>query len=252
MLSKISRKLHYLAQKVDEIEQPILSRLKKQGGLPSTYQKLNNPWFKSLNINVVLDIGANTGQFAKTIAALLPQAKIYSFEPLPDCFEELEKFTKERSNMEAFNLGLGDRSGVIAFEHNESSQSSSFLKIMDAHKAAFPFAQATSLVEVGMARLDDIAESLDLGSPLMIKIDVQGYEQEVLKGGKKTIGKADIIICEVSFVILYESQPLFDDVYVIFRELGFICLGMLDQIVDPTTGKILQGDAVFVKSNLNA
>lgn len=244
ILSRISRRLQRIAW---EIENPILSSLRKQGGMPDTYQKLNTQWFKSLNINTVIDIGANTGQFTKTISALLPQAKVYSFEPLPDCFEELEKFTQGKNQLKAFNIGIGEESGISSFERSESSQSSSFLKMADTHKEAFPFTKETSLLEVKIAKLDDIAESLKLDSPLLIKIDVQGYEKAVLKGGKNTIKKADIIICELSFVILYESQPLFDEVNLIFQELGFEFQGMLDQIMDPLTGKILQGDGIFVR-----
>jgi hypothetical protein len=89
MLSKITRKIYSISR---QIENPILFQLQEQGGLPTTYEKLDTPWFKSFGIDTVLDIGANTGQFTKTILALLPNANIYSFEPLPDCFEQLQEF----------------------------------------------------------------------------------------------------------------------------------------------------------------
>lgn len=244
MLSRVTDKIHTLSK---IIEEPILFKLKQQGGLPSTYQKLNTPWFKSLKIDSVLDIGANDGQFTKTILALLPSANIYSFEPLPDCFEKLQEFANKHSSVKVFNAGLGDESGVISFERNDYSPSSSFLKINDTHKQAFTFTEKSSIVEVKIERLDDIATGLNLGNSLFIKIDVQGYEDKVLKGGEVTIKNAKIIIVETSFVPLYESQPLFDDVYSIFKEWGFSYCGMNDQLSDPNTGQILQGDAIFTK-----
>jgi FkbM family methyltransferase len=244
MLSKITRRIHALSK---NIEEPILFKLRQQGGLPSTYQKLNTPWFKSLGIDTVLDIGANTGQFTRTILALLPNANIYSFEPLPDCFEQLQEFASKHSNIKTFNAGIGDESGMISFERNDYSPSSSFLKINDTHKQAFTFTEKSSTVEVKIERLDDITQSLDLGKSLFIKIDVQGYEDKVLKGGEETIKKAKVVIVETSFVPLYESQPLFDDVYSVFKKLGFSYFGMNDQLSDPNTGQILQGDAIFTR-----
>lgn len=246
MLSKINRKIRKIST-VLFVEKPILFSLRKQGGLVSTYNKLNTTWFKDMKIDTVLDIGANTGQFAKTILALLPNAKIYSFEPLPDCFEELNNFAIKNDSTKAFNVGIGAESGMMSFERNESSQSSSFLKMTDTHKIAFPFTEKSTTVEVKITRLDDIAQEINLSESLLIKIDVQGYEDKVLLGGKATIDKAKVVIVETSFVQLYESQPLFDDIYRTFREWEFSFLGMVEQIVDPKTGQILQGDAIFIK-----
>jgi hypothetical protein len=100
---------------------------------------------------------------------------------------------------------------------------------------------------VKIERLDDVAQNIDLGKSLFIKIDVQGYEDKVLKGGEETIKKAKVVIVETSFVPLYESQPLFDDVYSVFKKLGFAYFGMNDQLSDPKTGQILQGDAIFTR-----
>lgn len=244
MLSKITQKIHSISR---QIENPVLFQLKQQGGLPTTYEKLDTLWFSSLGIDTVLDIGANTGQFTKTILALLPNVNIYSFEPLPDCFEQLQQFASKHSNIKTFNAGIGDESGMMSFERNNYSPSSSFLKINETHTQAFTFTEKSSTLEVKIERLDDITQNFDLGKSLFIKIDVQGYEDKVLKGGEKTIKKAKVVIVETSFVPLYESQPLFDDVYSVFKEWGFSYFGMNDQLSDPNTGQILQGDAIFTR-----
>jgi FkbM family methyltransferase len=245
MLSKISEKIYRLSR---FIEYPILFKLRKEGGIAETYEKLNTLWFKSLEIDTVLDIGANTGQFTKTILTLLPNSRIYSFEPLPDCFKELQQFTNGYSNITAFNIGVGAISGSLSFEENEFSPSSSFLKMADTHKQAYAYTKNTKTVEVKIDRLDDLSKDFNLGSSLLIKIDVQGYEDKVLQGGMNTIQQAKIIIIETSFVHLYESQPLFNDIYSVFRDWGFNYFGMIDQASDPKTGQILQGDAIFIKA----
>jgi FkbM family methyltransferase len=246
MLSDITLKIHKFTK---GLEQPVLLQLKQKGGFPLTYEKLNTNWFRSLNIDVVLDIGANTGQFTKTIATLLPNATVYSFEPLPECFDKIQQIANTNTQIKAFNLGIGDSSGVLAFEKSAASVSSSFLKMSDTHKQAFPATSKSTTVEVKISKLDDIVKELDLGKSLFVKIDVQGYEDKVLKGGTETIQKAKIIIIEVSFVTLYEFQPLFDDIYSVLKEWGFTYIGTLDQLSDPNTGMILQGDAIFVKQS---
>ncbi len=144
MFQKISLKI---GQIIQAIEQPILVKVKLQGGLPTTYQKLDTPWFRSLQIDTVFDIGANLGQFTKTVHILLPHAKIYSFEPLPECFDCLQAFAKNKPNIQVFNLGIGDASGVLSFERNDFSPSSSFLKMTENHKQAFPFTEKSSTVD---------------------------------------------------------------------------------------------------------
>lgn len=245
MLSKIAKKIYEFSK---ALEQPILFNLRRDGGIPSTYENLNTHWFKSLNIDTVLDIGANIGQFTKTITSILPNAKVYSFEPLKDCFEDLEKLTITNTNLKVFNIGLGDKHEILTFEQNEFSPSSSFLKINDDHKKAFPFTSKTKTVSIQTSRLDDIAKDLGLGKSLFIKIDVQGFEDKVLQGGEKTIQRAKLIIVETSFISLYESQPLFDDIYTKLKCLGFVYVGMIGQLSDPNTGELIQGDAAFVKA----
>jgi FkbM family methyltransferase len=247
MLSTIISKLYKISRAV---ENPLLFKLKRQGGLPLTFEKLDTAWFRALDIDTVIDIGANVGQFTKTISALLPHANVYAFEPLPSCFVQLEKFAKSTPHVVAFNLGIGASSGLLSFEKNNFSDSSSFLKIAEIHKTAFPFTEKTTTVEVNVSELDVFSNSLDLGRSIFIKIDVQGYEGYVLRGGRETIKKAKLVIVEVSYVTLYESQPLFDEIYRAFCELGFSYRGMLDQLLDPNTGEILQGDAIFLNLNL--
>jgi FkbM family methyltransferase len=246
MLSKIILKLYKLFK---AIEKPNLLRLFRQEGFPHIYEKLDTAWFKSFNIDVVLDVGANRGQFTKTISALVPSARIYSFEPLPSCFKHLKEFADSNTRVTAFNCAIGDSSGILSFQENDFPQSSSFLQMADAHKESFPYTKNTKSLDVEVMRLDDVVKDLDLGNSLFIKVDVQGYEDKVLKGGGETFKKAKIILLEVSFASLYEGEPLFDDIYNMCRVLGFNCAGVIDQLPDPNTGKILQADMIFVNKN---
>lgn len=80
---------------------------------------------------------------------------------------------------------------------------------------------------------------------ILLKIDVQGYEYEVLRGAEVTLANVDTIIVETSYRQLYLHQPLFDDIYLFLRERGFVFSGILEQILNPVNGEVLQSDSIF-------
>jgi FkbM family methyltransferase len=213
------------------------------GGSSSLFEDLNNHWFLDLNISTVLDIGANIGQSTKTISELLPNANIYAFEPIPECFRKLnDKFSND-SKVKTINLALGE----IDFGVNLSSASSSFLSMKDLHKDAFPRTKEDKTIKVKVDRLDNVAAGLLLQTPIIAKIDVQGFEDRVIKGGKDTLSRCSLLIVETSFSELYEHQALFDDIYNSLQLLGFKYVGCIGQLKDPRNGKILQADSLFAK-----
>lgn len=101
--------------------------------------------------------------------------------------------------------------------------------------------------KVNIARLDDLADDLEIYSPMLIKLDVQGFEDKVISGGISTISKADIIIIELSMDQLYDDQPLFDDIYRTLVNLGFQYKGNYDQLQNPNDGRVLQVDGIFLR-----
>jgi FkbM family methyltransferase len=215
---------------------------------PEIYERLNGSWLREGNVRTVLDIGANTGQFSRTIHALVPDATIYAFEPQEDCFMAIRRRFAGRPNLHAIQTAVGDEDGTVIFHRNQFSQSSSVLNLTDAHRDAFPWAQETMDIEVPIYRLDTLQESLDLKPSLLIKIDVQGYEDRVLHGGEQVIRQADLVLIETGFEQLYEGEADFDTVYEIMSSYGFRYAGNLDQVRSPSTGRPLYADALFVRA----
>jgi hypothetical protein len=97
-----------------------------------------------------------------------------------------------------------------------------------------------------LERLDEVAEGFEFPLPMLVKLDVQGFEDRVLSGGERTIKKAKAIITETSFVPLYEGQPLFDDIRRQLSEWGFLYAGSVGQLRSQTTGEVLQEDSLFL------
>jgi FkbM family methyltransferase len=243
-LITLTRRLHQLA---GYVEAPRLWRLRQRGVDMAMYRSLDLPWLKALRIATILDIGSNVGHFAAAAHEVMPDAQIYAFEPLPDLFAELESRLSRITGAKAFNFALGDCSENITFERNLAHASSSFLKIGATHVAEFPFTADTASIRVRVERLDDVTEELVIREPLLVKIDVQGFEDRVLRGGERTIRRARVVVIETSFEVLYESQVLFADVHRVLEQWGFQYKGSLEQMTSPKDGRILQADSIFVR-----
>ena len=198
-------------------------------------------------IDTVLDIGANNGQFALDVHTRLPDARIYSFEPLKEAFRELTDNLKTIPNFRAFNIGLGDMNGTATIFHSSFSPSSSLLPMAALHKKLYPKSADATIETITVKRIDDMRNEISLGENVLVKLDVQGYEDKVLRGGANTIAGAKVLVVEVSFVTLYEHQPLFDDIYKIVRKLGFVYIGSRERHYSRETGELIYEDAIFLK-----
>jgi FkbM family methyltransferase len=218
-------------------------------GLGVEVHRRRNPLGSVLGseVKTILDIGANSGQFATAIRRLCPEALIYSFEPLPAVFERLCRAAAVDGRWQPLNLCLGDSDGSVDFFENEFTAASSILPLTVKSEEVFPHAARTNRVSVQMTSLDSWAANQQLQQPLLVKMDVQGFEDRVIRGGQCTIRNAQYVICEVSFCALYEGQPLFHDIYTELSHLGFSLGGILGSLHDPRTDQILQSDALFLR-----
>ena len=211
---------------------------------------LNNElqWLQEKNFTTIIDIGANTGQFACFARKLFPSARILSFEPIENCFLQLKQNCSDFQNFEAYNFGLGDENVMSDFYLNDFTPSSSLLKISDISLTNFPYTKSQKVTKVQVKRLDDITEQLKINKEGLIKIDVQGFEKKVIEGGINFLNNfRGLLIIETSIKPMYISEPSFNEIYKVVTDLGFSYKGNLDQLYSPQTGEILQVDAIFSK-----
>jgi len=205
---------------------------------------------KQLPIRTIIDVGANEGQFAKQILKVFPNATVYSFEPLPEVFKKLEKWAKTTNGkVKCFNLALGkEEKEIEMFYHVEHSPSSSILKTTKISEKLYPFTKSQNLIKVRMDTLDNTIQKfrIDLIPEILIKLDVQGYEDRVIRGGKETFTKAKACIVEVNIFNLYEEQANFKDIVNLLWDYGFFYYGILDQAYD-INGQVIYFDAIFIK-----
>lgn len=230
------------------LREPAYSRVRKIGGDRELFRLLAQPWLDRSRITAVLDVGANEGQAALTFRALFPHAEIHSFEPQPDpCRRLRERFAGD-AHFHLHAIACGSATARLPMQVSEFSPASSLLKNCapgdDASEV--PTAAQTTTIEVPVERLDQYAplQKLPPGTWLM-KLDVQGFELEVLRGATGLLPKVEFIICEVLLADFYENQTKIEDVFSFLRSEGFLPIDFDDPIRAPKSRKVLYLDVAF-------
>ena len=208
---------------------------------------------RSKPFRTVIDVGANTGQFAKYISKLLPCAKVYCFEPLPPSYIELFRWSKtQEGRVVPCNLAIGEKAGTAdMFLHEDHHTSSSLLATTKLNEQYYPFTKNQKRIIVRQSTLDAALDEIgaDLSTDILIKLDVQGYEDRVIKGGRETFSKASTCILEVCLDGLYEGQCGFNNLLIMLEELGYRYVGNLEQVYGKD-GHCIFLDAVFLREKI--
>jgi FkbM family methyltransferase len=201
------------------------------------------------HVNLVFDVGANVGQFAKSLREIGYRGRIVSFEPLQEAWETLRQVSKTDPLWEIAPRGaIGAEDGEIEFHVAGDSQSSSILSMLDFTTKIIPEASYVGSVRVPLQRLDTVGPSyLCLDSVLFIKVDVQGFEDRVLKGASELLKRAVGLCLEVELVPLYEGQLLFHDILSDLVKLGFELWDLKPEYFDPEDARLIWGCGVFFR-----
>jgi FkbM family methyltransferase len=190
----------------------------------------------------VLDVGASRGQFALFALARFPGAKLICFEPLPEARATARKVLRERE-VELYGVALGSLAGHTTLHVSAQDDSSSLLPIGSQQITAFPGTQESYEIVVAVDALDAYLNEA-IARPCLLKIDVQGYELDVLRGAGAGLSHVDEILVEVSFVELYTGQTLAGEVvhYLVERDFRLVDAYGLTRAAD---GIALQADLLF-------
>jgi len=198
--------------------------------------------------DLVLDIGANSGQYASSLRTLGYRGRIVSFEPLNDAFNKLKIAASGDSLWQVVNCAIGASSGHVEINVAGNSYSSSILKMMPRHAAAAPESAYVETQRVKVEPLDSLFSSLKQNaSGVFLKIDTQGYTSEVLEGATASLNEIVGLQMEMSLVTLYEGEPLIGELICKVGEHGFKPILIKREFDDRTTGQQLQVDGVFFK-----
>ena len=200
-----------------------------------------------LNIEIVFDIGANTGQYSSDLRRLGYSNRIISFEPLKSAFDQLRNKSSKDDYWSVHNYALGNENCINTINVAGNSQSSSILEMLPSHFESAPGSQYIDKQEIEIKRLDTVFDTFDIDrEKIMLKIDTQGFEKNVLDGASKVLDKISLIQLEMSIIHLYENETPFMEMISYLDEKGFQLVSLENGFSDINTGQLLQVDGIFV------
>ena len=205
------------------------------------------------HIASIIDVGANKGQFARMISDFFPRAELYCFEPLADPYRELSAWAQtQNGRVQCFQLALGMQEEEAEMHlHEWHTPSSSLLASTDNCHQLYPQTQTERMTPVSISTLDGaLKDALDNMQPgILLKLDVQGFEDRVLQGGSLVLSKCRAVLLEVCLEPLYEEQADFLDLAQLMYDAGFRYAGNFDQAYGDD-GRVVFMDAVFMRPQL--
>lgn len=197
-------------------------------------------------IDTVLDVGANAGQFGRELRRLGFRGRLVSFEPLSVAFAQLERAARGDPQWQVHRHALGEAEGSQQIHVAANSESSSLLPMLPRHEAAAPQATYVGTERIEVRPLDAVFDSVCAGARrIYLKIDTQGYEQQVLRGAARSLEAIDTVQLEMSLVPLYEGQALFPELQADMNGRGYTLVALENAFGDGRTGQLLQVDAIF-------
>ena len=185
----------------------------------------------------IFDVGAHAGEFTKLCRQIWPTAKLTCFEVLPHRVKELHSWCVRDGNADVIELLLGAEAKRAAPLHEMESASS----VLEEH-----ISQASLTRFYPMQTIDEIISSRSIAAPDLLKLDVQGYELEVLKGAQSALGHLSVILAEINLIDIHKNVPLLDDIVIFMRDRGFVAYDICGLTRRPLDKALWQADFIFV------
>lgn len=201
-------------------------------------------------IDCILDVGANEGQYAQKLLKYGYTGAILSFEPVLSTYKILAANTAKSTHWKAYNYALAAENGVAEINISGNTVSSSILEIEETHLAAAPESKYIKKETIQLKKLETLFfEELQLiDKRVFLKIDTQGFEMEVLKGAENILNNIIGVQLELSITEMYKGEKLFDELIAYLKERGFVLYQLEPGLVNIQTGRLLQFDGIFFKS----
>lgn len=234
-LKRLARRHGYDLVRHDALSAPLVRRLRL---------------LRHHGVDVVLDVGANNGQYARELRRDGYTGWIVSFEPLPDCVVRLRRQAQADGCWDVHPWALGRKPGRAELNvAGNAGQSSSLLPMTELHRRSEPSSAYVDRIAIDVRTLDEsyAAYASRFHRPFL-KIDTQGFEREVLEGAAATLPSLVGLQLELSLATLYEGAPSLDEMLDWTRERGFALASVEPVFADEVSGRLLQMDGLFFRA----
>ena len=231
---KVQAQMERIGKEIDSLKGDALARRSKL--------------LKSRDIDVVLDVGANTGQYSTQLRKLGWKGPIVSFEPVESAYQALAKRAKKDKSWTAHQYALGSRDTSQLINVSGDSRASSLLQILPAHLDVASYFKTVGQERVQVRKLDSVIDACAKGKQkIFLKIDAQGYEKKILSGAKETMARVQGLQLEMSLRALYDGEASLEQMLPYLRKLGFRLMSLEYGFTNPKTGEMLQVEGIFFR-----
>ena len=141
-------------------------------------------WLKNMDFKTIVDVGASKGNFSLQFHKIFPRARIFAFEPLAGNSKIIHKKMEGVPDFKLFDIALGDFKGQSKFFRSSYSGASSLIKMASLQKDLFPTTAGETIENIQVDTMDNVLDNMELAEPILIKLDIQGTEDKVIKGGE--------------------------------------------------------------------
>lgn len=199
-------------------------------------------------IKTILDVGANEGQFALNLLNKNNYTgKIISFEPVSSSYNILLKNSKKTLNWTVVQSAVGNSEGSLPINISQNSVSSSLRKVNSHTVEAEAGTVVIKTEMVAINTLDNLLATQNYLDDLWLKIDVQGFEREVLQGANETLKRAKVVQIELAVIPSYEQSPYLEEIITKLRESGFTLYSLMSGFRNYQTGQMYEIDGFFIR-----
>lgn len=205
---------------------------------------------KFYDIDVIIDIGANEGQFAKRMRQNGFKGRILSFEPVQKTFDKLKLAANSDNNWQVHKLALGDKKQTAVINVSASSDLSSMLQPNDFGVSKYPKIESSYQEEIEVDLLDSFVKSNSIsGNNILLKMDTQGYDLNVFRGGVNVLANVRCILSEISLIPIYDGMPSYKDVLTEYENYNFAVSGFYPVSRNKSNLAVIEMDCVLVKKS---
>lgn len=202
--------------------------------------------FALYEVDCVIDVGANRGQFGAMLRRVGYTGRIVSFEPVPEAFDELSAAIARDDRWEAHRLALGDRAGVVPMNVTASTSVSSFFTPTAEYAASYAGGRVERVEDVEVVRLESVFDALAPDPHVFLKVDTQGSDLAVLEGARGRLDRLVGAQIELSVMPIYEGTPSYIEALQFMKVRGFTPSGMFPVVRDELM-RAYEFDGVFVR-----
>jgi len=203
---------------------------------------------KHFGITKILDVGANTGQYAQELRKVKFDGTIVSFEPISSVFEQLEENMRGDSKCVLKNFALGDKNETKTINIAKNLASSSFFSRTKYFEEIATQTEYISEEQVEIKVLDSIFDTIcNDNDVVFLKLDTQGYEKNILNGATESLKKVKGVQIELALKPTYNDAPNFKEIYKILEDAGFTLYSLEEGFEDEKSGRLLEVDGIFFR-----